>query len=627
MKGVLRYGFVCGILLASIGPGFSQKNIGNLFVKNKYKGDVYFLDYYYEEAIRYYKLALKNDPNKDYLRLKIGDSYRLLGDHHSSYQYYEQVLEHNNEAGKPIHKYHYANALLAEGKLEEATRWYTLYASEAPDDSRVDRKLHGIDSHYSFLRDSMTLDVGTLNVNTEYSEFGATPYAQGLVFLSSKKKKGFIDQDYLREENLYDLYYTTYDSSGGGGWKDSVPFDKVVNTSYHEGPVTFYHGEEAKMIFTRSNYLDKRVVRSSDGKTKLQMYNATKVGDLWANIQPFGIRDPNYSLAHPALSQKDDTLFFVSDMPGGYGGSDLYMSVFSDGWSSPVNMGGEVNTEGNELYPYFTDDRLFFSSDGHGGLGGLDIYKASVTEGKVRWVANLGYPINSPYDDFSYTIDPESREGYFASNRPGGYGKDDIYTVHVSSLVLAGDVNETQTQNPLEGVALFLLDGDSVLARAASDADGQFYFHVPLDGEFRIKASKDEYSFLSSVIVSSRGRILDIDSMHISMRKHDLFAQGIVYDEETQRPMHDATVIIEDKTTGEYDTYLTDNSGKYNFVILPQREYAIKAQKRLFHPDSVNINTFSIDKGVILNDMILEEVNIDKETIFFDFNMAEIKPA
>ena len=412
----------------------------------------------------------------------------------------------------------------------------------------------------------------------------------------------------------------------GGGWKNSVPFDKVVNTSYHEGPVTFYHGEEAKMIFTRSNYLDKRAVKGPDGKTKLQMYNATKVGDLWANIQPFGIRDPNYSLAHPALSQKDDTLFFVSDMPGGYGGSDLYMSVFSDGWSSPVNMGGEVNTEGNELYPYFTDNRLFFSSDGHGGLGGLDIYKASVAEGKVRWVANLGYPINSPYDDFSYTIDPESREGYFASNRPGGYGKDDIYTVHVNSLVLAGDVIETQTQNPLEGVALFLLDGDSVLARAASDADGQFYFHVPLDGEFRIKASKDEYSFLSNVIVSSRGRILDIDSLHISMRKHDLFAQGIVYDEETQRPMHDATVIIEDKTTGEYDTYLTDNSGKYNFVILPQREYAIKAQKRLFYPDSVNINTFSIDKGVILNDMILEEVNIDKEIIFFDFNMAEIRP-
>ncbi len=603
---------------------FSQENIGNLMVRNKYKGDRYFLDLYYEQAISYYKMALKKDTNKDAIRLKIGDSYRLLNDYKSAEEWYQQVLEDNPDDQKPIYKYHYANALMIAGKYDEALQWFEAYKVEVPEDSRSSRKIKGLNSLPLFYIDSSIVETTNLPINTPYSEVAPIAYNSGLVFISAREHfASLVDQDYLRKDDLYDLYSVSYDSASG--WGETISFDKVINSPFHEGPVSFYKGED-KLLLTRSNYFEKRQTKGVDGKTRLQIYTVTKTGDIWKNIQPFELNNPAYSMAHPALNNSDDTLFFASDMPGGFGGTDLYMSVFTGSWSEPVNLGPAINTEGNELFPSFTSDRLFFSSDGHDGLGGLDIYKAALDNGRVVYVTNLGSPLNSPQDDFSYSIDPESKTGYFTSNRTGGKGKEDIYAFVQKVQVLQGVAIQEQDKTLLSGVQINVIKDGLVIATTITGKDGSFKFYLPLSSDFKITARKDEHSLKTDILISSKGSRVDIDTLFIEMYKHDFFARGLVYDRETQKGMPDVRVIITDQETQLSETIETAPNGTYSFIIEPGKNYTLRAEKDRYISDSLQINTHSIGKGVITNDFVLEEEYIEKQVVFFDYNEYELRP-
>lgn len=602
---------------------FSQQNIGNLLVRNKYKGDQYFLDFYYKKAITYYELALKKDINKDALRLKIGDSYRLLQDYEKAETWYREVMEVNPDVPNPIYKYHYASALMAAGKYDEARGWLKAYKIEVPEDSRSQRKIDGINNLPLYFIDSSIVEITPLPMNTSFSEVAPVAYKDGMVFLSARTQNSLVDHDNLRKEDLYDLYYVSYDAASG--WGETVLFDKVLNTPFHEGPVSFYTGED-KLLLTRSNYLNKRQTVSADGNTKLQLFTAVKTGEIWANIQPFELNNPSYSIAHPALNSTNDTLFFVSDKPGGFGGTDLYMSVYADGWSGPVNLGPAVNTEGNELFPSYVSSRLFFASDGHDGLGGLDIYKAVLEGGIASYVTNLGSPVNSTMDDFSYTIDPITKTGYFASNRPGGMGSDDIFSFSQKAQVLQGIAIQEQDRSPLAGVQINLIEDGLAIATCVTGADGTFRFYLPLSSDFKITAHKYEHSLKTDLQLTTRGNQVDIDSLLIEMHKHDFFARGLVYDSETQKTMHDVSIIISDENSHQVDTVFTGINGMYSFIIEPGKNYVIRAEKDRFSSDSLQINTFSISKGVITNDFILDEEYIDKENIYFDYGKYDLRP-
>jgi len=623
MKKIFTYLIVWLILVSGGYSSFAQRNIGNLIKKNEYKGDNYFHELYYEQAIIYYELALKKETNKDVIKLKIADSYRLLQDYALAENWYSQVFQSNSEAGKPIHKLHYANILQTQGKSDTARIWYGRYQKEAPEDSRSYKKIKSINEIADYFIDSAITEISSVPVNTGYSELAPAPYKNGLVFLSAREHSTLVDHDYLRKVDLYNLYYVSKRSDST--WGQEFLFDKVLNTPYHEGPIAFYTGED-KLFLTRSNYYNKRQKVDSIGKTNLQLYTAVKTGNLWANIQPFKLNDPDYSIAHPALNSTNDTLYFISDMPGGLGGTDLYMSVYNEGWLEPVNLGSKVNTEGNELFPSFESNRLFFSSDGHGGLGGLDIYSAAMKEGVVRYIKNLGSPINSPMDDFSYTIDPVTKSGYFTSNRLGGLGSDDIYSFTQKAMVLNGIAIQEQDGSLLEGVQVYLMENGLAIATTITGQDGAFRFYLPLFSDFQITADKGEHSFKTDLRISSKGAQIDFDTLKLAMYKHDFFAKGLVYDSETQKVMHNVRMIIEDEISHYKDTVKTGINGLYSFVIEPGRNYIIHAGKDRFFSDSVFINTLSISKGVITNDFILDEEYIDKEIIFFDYNEHELRP-
>jgi len=603
-------------------PAYTQQNISHLFERNEHKGDYLFLDLYYEEAIKYYQMALKKNSNNDLVKLKLAESYRRISDFPSAAKWFGDVLENNPENASSMHKYHYAQSLLSTENYEEAKKWFAIYQGEVAEDSRPQKKIFGIDRRDLFFRDSVIIDLDTLPINSSGDDFGATWYKNGLVFISARGHNSLVDHDLLREETLLDLYYVAYDSLNQ--WGEVRIFDKNLRTPFHEGPLTFFSNEK-QLIFTRSNVFKKKPTRSADGQTKLQLFTATKSSDTWGNIHPFSLNNNGYSIAHPTLTSGNDTLYFSSDMEGGFGGRDLYISVNQEGqWASPVNLGPIINTEGDEMFPYFIDDRLFFSSDGHEGLGGLDNYKAFIRNGSVTGVINLGYPLNSHFDDFAFSIFSGSMMGYFSSNRIGGMGKDDIYAFNQKAHLLNGLVQETQNQSSLSDVKINLLQNGNITATTFSNDQGQFYFYLPFSSDFQLEAFKDGHTLYYKHQISSHGLAIDLDTVLLKLRKHDLFAQGIIYDNETQQRMHDVKVILQDKSEVTVDTLITASNGYYSFVLRPKREYHLRIEKDHFLPQDMDINTISISKGTILNDFVLEEEYLDKEVIFFDFDKSNL---
>ena len=281
-------------------------------------------------------------------------------------------------------------------------------------------------------------------------------------------------------------------------------FPKKINTKYHEASVTFSPDNET-MYFTRNNY-GKKLKRDKNGVNNLKIYMSKKVDDEWMEAVEVPFNSDDYSTGHPALSPDGKQLYFVSDMPGSIGQTDIFVVdvLENNSFSEPRNLGPEINTERKEMFPFINDQKLYFSSDGHTGLGGLDVYEVPYTEEEgFQEVKNLGQPINSNRDDFSYIVNEENQKGYFASNRSEGKGDDDIYSferldlekIPASDSAIAGVVTELITGDIMPQQLVELLDENGIkLKEMVSDDDGRFIFEdLEADTKYTIKANKDEY--------------------------------------------------------------------------------------------------------------------------------------
>ncbi len=302
-------------------------------------------------------------------------------------------------------------------------------------------------------------------VNSNTFDFSPTFYADGLVFVSSRFKGGLIDPG--TGEPFFELFYAPFDREG-------VPqrpqaFSIEINSALHEGPVSFDRDENT-IFFTRSNQTQGVSKADQSGKVVLKVYEATRGIYDWENVRELPFNRDSFSCMHPALSPDGTRLFFASNMPGGYGGMDIYMvERIGTTWSDPINLGPEINTIKEEAFPFMHESgTLFFASNGHRGLGGLDMF--SIDIGTPVWgkLSNLGEPLNSPSDDFGIIVDDEGRLGYFSSNRRGGLGRDDIYLIEAPAglqgvrmpdlFTLRVNVQDAGSNAPAAGVAVFLFE-------------------------------------------------------------------------------------------------------------------------------------------------------------------------
>jgi len=386
------------------------------------KAERYFEEYSYSKAVELYKeLYISGDSS---LTSIIANCYFKLGLTDSASGWYSKVVKYTSPPVEDI--YNYSEVLSQQGLYIESAKWLKAYRNLNTEDSRPNRKLKGNANPASLLENVNAFEITPLEINTHEAEFAAVPWNDRVIFTSSRRKTEVVKREYNWDQNPFlDLYSAKRNEDGS--LSDVQKLDMSIKTPFHQGPASFT-GDGQSVWFTRNNPNSKKGKGRND-ILHLTLYSARMTSTKLKDIQPFPYNDAAYSVGQASVSEDGETLYFVSDMPGGYGGTDIYRTTMNDSgdWSTPENLGEFINTEGNEMFPYIHDSGfLFFSSNGHKGLGGLDVYKVHL-EKLPQVIDNLNAPINSSKDDFAFVIDKEFNKGYFSSNRSGGVGSDDIY--------------------------------------------------------------------------------------------------------------------------------------------------------------------------------------------------------
>ena len=593
----------------------------------------------YSKAIEKYEtLDIKTtDVNR-----QLGESYYIAGNSEKAEKYYETVVASSD--AKPEDYYRYGFILRVNNKYPESEKWIKKFGETRSEDSRVEEYLFFPGATQKLMKDEGRYQIINMDINSEQEDFGAAYYNNKLVFASSREGVKPV----VRRWNGNGLpFLDIYQSSILIDGQLTMPelFADNVNKKYHEGPVVF--SEDGKtMVFTRDNYKEK----ATDGTTNLELFTTQLVDGEWKNETPFPYNNKEYSVGHPSLSPDGNTLYFVSNMPGGLGGTDIYKSEkeVNGTWGKPQNLGNEINTEGNEMFPFYHSSNLFFfASDGHIGLGGLDEFYAQVKPTGFGKIKNMGIPVNSSRDDFALILNKEMKSGYFSSNRTGGKGDDDLYAFNLLKPFLLGKtikgVATDESGKILSNTIVMLKDenGNEIGAVTTGD-DGVFSFGVDADKHYyKLNYSKTKY-FGGDKVVNTSGSE-DVITANIILEKDMGFSlYCLITEKGTKKPLENVKIKVvnnitkkEEKIatliTGDIRKVLADNklNDKISYNLIMEKEgYLAKTvtyNKTLEREGEYNVHEdldVSMDKIDIGGDLA-KLINI--KPIYFDLGKYNIR--
>lgn len=454
------------------------------------KGDKFYEKAEYVKAISYYKKEKAGSAKKQEALVKLGNSYKFINDYANAEDSYRKALDINSNVTPDVF-YNYAQVLKANNKYPEAAQQYANYIKLSPNDENAKNALKFCNEIKYYLSKPIEYSVKNIeSINTAKSEFSPFIINNKLMFVAERESFDFVNYS-LNEYNgepYLNMYISNIENSEV---QKSKTFSNKLNTEYHDGPACVSTDGQT-LYFTRVDYKEKKGFVNN-----AKLFTAVGSDRNWKKIKPIDeLNNDNYSVAHPSISADNSTLFFTSNMPGGYGGKDIWMSKKEgEVWGKPVNLGPDINTSGDEMFPSMRKDGiLFFSSNGLPGFGGLDIYSAKNMDGKWIVLRNEGLDINSSKDDFSITFLNDSL-GYFASNRTGGKGNDDIYMYRYKSKSMVIDGTILLTENLRDYAKLkkvFLVDEQGNLVDSTiTDAKGYFAFKN-LDNDKKYIAALDD---------------------------------------------------------------------------------------------------------------------------------------
>ena len=466
-----------------------------------YKAQKQMDKYNYADATVTLKKAAEKEKTHNAAIPMLAECYRMQHDILNAKATYAEAV--TLPGAKPESFYYYAQALRSTGNYEKAKEMYLKYAELNPSDPKGKLFAAHCDSVLGPWKGKTPgYEVKLANgVNTDQSDFGPAFYNGELVFASDfsnnpgeGKEYGWTGRGYLN------LMKSQPEIPGDfwGNMKPKTEFDGKFNQPYHDGPAAF-SADSNSIYFTRSFF--GKAKREGIYKTNLlKIYYATKTNGEWGEIKPFYLNSKDYSVGHPTLSSDGQTLYFVSDMPGGQGGTDIWMCKREgEAWGSASNLGKTINTSEAEMFPTVTSDgTLYYASDGQPGYGALDIFKTKNVNGEWTTPINLHSSINGSFDDFSIAIFPGETNGFFASNRPGGVGSDDIYAFRVVVPVLptfiSGFVKDKITLQPIAGATVFLYNPSSGTVKVVKTGiDGMYKVMIDKPEEYVVKAMKSHY--------------------------------------------------------------------------------------------------------------------------------------
>jgi len=468
-----------------------------------YKAQKQMDKYNYAGAIVTLKKAVDKEKTHDAALPMLAECYRLQHDILNAKAMYAQAVA--VPGAKPECFYYYAKALQATGNYEKAKEMYLKYAQMNPSDPKGLLFAAQCDSVLGPWKGIKPVYEVKLpgNVNTNQSDFGPAFYDGQLIYASDFTANAGEGKEYGWTGRGYLNMMKSKPATAGDFWGDmdkASDFDSKFKKPYHDGPAAF-SADGNTIYYTRSFF--GKAKREGNYKTNLlKIYYATKTDGKWGAIMPFFLNSKEYSVGHPTLSADGQTLYFVSDMPGGFGGTDIWMCK-RDGekWGAASNLGKTVNTSQNEMFPSMRSDGvLFFASDGLPGYGALDIFKTKNVNGTWTTPENLHLPINGSYDDFAIAYAPGDKNGFFSSNRPEGVGSDDIYAFRIAEpkpvlpAFITGLVKDKTTMLPLPGATVFLYNPTNGIVKVLkTDANGVYKALVEKPADYIVKAMMPDY--------------------------------------------------------------------------------------------------------------------------------------
>lgn len=489
---------VCGVILTFLFPvrGFGQKLTTKLADKS-------FVEFAFVEAIGLYEYAYEKDTTDNYVIKQLAESNRNIGNTEAVEKWLKKLIDRHVEQPEDI--FNYSQALKSNGKYLLAEQWLKEYADLRPEDGRVNIQVSLLEYIKFLMRDSTNYEILNTSTNTIGSDMGPAFYKDKLIFSSTSVDKKATATYKWNELPFLSMYSAKIGPYGDLSTIES--FASKLKTAYHDGPVSI-DAKKDIIYFTRNSYTRGKTSKSREGIVNLKIFLGKLENGDWKLTGPFPYNSNEYSVGHPSIDKDGTVLYFASDMPGGYGKSDIYFSVFSGGqWSKPFNLGPKINTEGNEFFPFISNDGvLYFASDGHGGLGGLDIYFSVPERGVFNSIENMGYAVNSPKDDFGLALDSTGVKGYFASNRPGGKGDDDLYFMKIKHIpvIIRGVVKDRDTKDVLADAKISVInEAGNTIATSVTPIDGQFEFEVNKGQQYTINVTKEFYNENEVVIITA----------------------------------------------------------------------------------------------------------------------------
>lgn len=509
---------------------------------------------YVDAITKYQRCLLKPKADSNYLVQKIADSYRMLNDPLNAETWYAKILDKGIKGNNLLY---YADALKLNMKYPQAAIYYDQFLTLNPSDENTRKVLDGLKNIEKLSIDKGLFDVSLAGFNSVYSDFGPAYIADSLIYTSNRPRVNGSLKHSRRSKDYYQMYFANVKL---GEVPRSTRLKK--NIKFHNGPAT-YDPINKLIIYTRANWAKKRP-KAADQRTAVLQLHTFNYPFLKKKEKPrsLNINSNEFCTAHPSISRDGNTLYFASDCPGGFGGSDLYYCTrVGTSWSTPMNMGPSINTSFDEKFPFIADDNsLYFASNTVGGLGGLDIYQSKNKNGLWSFPVNLGVPINSSKDDFGWISNQSAKTGYFVSNRSGGVGNDDIYSfswqepkVISNALVKVIDA-KTMKELPNAKVLCKCLGDKTIMS------DEMGIVKIPYDaamGDCPIFVNATNYKLVTDKLTSS-----DVNNTVVVPLDRNITRLKIIVKEEgSNQAIRDVNVKFLDLTSNQIVTHRTNSNG------------------------------------------------------------------
>jgi outer membrane protein OmpA-like peptidoglycan-associated protein len=601
------------------------------------RADSKFEKEFYTDAINIYlKIAQANDSNLHVIT-RLADSYRMVNDFQNAEKWYAHAVGFVDV--DPNNYFYYAEMLKINQKYDEALDWMDKYHANRKDDIRALRHVENRNYVEMLKMDSTSIELHYLALNSSHTDFGVSFMSdKQVVFSSSRQGAKFFDRKNKRDHTPFlDMFIADIDN-----WElvNIQPFAAELKSPLHDGPATF--SKDGNEVFFTRNVYQKRS-RYEERVNRLMIYRAAFDGQNWVDIESMPFNSEEYSCGHPSLSADGQRLFFSSDMPGGYGNTDIYVAYRrSDGWSAPMNIGPNINTPGREMFPYIhADGTLYFSSDGYATLGGLDILASRSTQAGYEPPFNLGYPINSPADDFSFVLSSDGFNGYLSSNRKSSTN-DDIYRFTIRPKPPIAVADYVETERYIEKVFVQPLKND-ILGDGKVIELTKFSDISAMGGIVTQSLTKDEllytpppdftgFDTIFYTVCDTFSFYQGCSNSYIAINVMDVYYRliGLVVEKGTDNPIPKVEVTLLDDKSQPINFKETEDPGSFNFNLLKDKNFRVRLAKEGYNTIYLPISTIDIPKGVTEINRLIELEKLEGLTfelmILFDLGKSDIRP-